>query len=89
MSSNLSNETLLAALKAWPLPEPLTFQPLPGGMTGEVWRVEVGDQRFIAKYAYTTQQAFDGGLYAAELVERYGITCGVPLHFTPTVWPKR
>src|SRR6266852_4113814 len=78
-SLNLSDETLLAALKAWPLPEPLTIQQLPGGMTSEIWRVEAGNERFVAKYAYTTRQAFEGGLYAAELVERHGITCGVPL----------
>ncbi len=79
MSSNLSNEALRIALQAWSLPEPLTIQTLPGGMTGEVWRVEAGDQRFVAKYAYTAQQAFEGGLYAAELVEQHGITCGIPL----------
>lgn len=78
-SLNLSNETLLAALKAWRLPEPLTIQQLTGGMTSEIWRVEAGNERFVAKYAYTTRQAFEGGLYAAELVERHGITCGVPL----------
>jgi Ser/Thr protein kinase RdoA (MazF antagonist) len=37
------------------------------------------ESTFIAKYAYTTQQAFESGLYAAELVERHGITCGIPL----------
>lgn len=80
MSSVLSNEKLLAALQAWSLSEPLTIQELPGGMTGEVWYVEAGDQRFVAKYAYTTQQAFEGGLHAAELVERrQGVACGIPL----------
>jgi hypothetical protein len=79
MSLNLSNQALLTALKAWHLPEPLTMQLLPGGMIGEVWRVEAGDQCFVAKYACTTQQAFEGGLYAAEMVEQHGITSGVPL----------
>lgn len=79
MTPALSDAALLAALQAWPLSEPLTLQRLPGGMTSEVWHVEAGDQRFVAKYTYTTQQAFEGGLYAAELVERHGITCGVPL----------
>lgn len=79
MDANLSNEALRTALQAWSLPEPLTIQSLPGGMTGEVWRVEARDQHFVAKYAYTTQQAFEGGLYAAELVEQHGITCGIPL----------
>ncbi|HET9999799.1 MAG TPA: phosphotransferase [Ktedonobacteraceae bacterium] len=80
MNSNLSDEMLFAALKAWPLSEPFTIQRLPGGMTSEIWLIEAEHERFIAKYAYTTRQAFESGLYAAELVERRGITSGVPLH---------
>ena len=80
MSLNLSDEMLFAALKAWPLLEPLTIHRLPGGMTSDVWRVEAGQERFIAKYAYTTRQAFESGLYAAQLVQKHGITSGVPLH---------
>ncbi len=79
MTPALSDDALLAALQAWPLTEPLTIQRLPGGMTSEVWDLKAGDQRFVAKYAYTKQAAFEGGLYAAELVEQHGITCGAPL----------
>ncbi len=79
MSSNLSTEALFTTLKAWHLHEPIIIQSLPGGMTSDVWHVEAGKRRFVAKYAYTTQQAFESGLYAAELVEQHGITCGVPL----------
>src|SRR5579863_2105548 len=79
MTPALSDAALLAALQAWPLSEPLAIRRLSGGMTSEVWHVEAGDQHFVAKYAYTTQRAFEGGLYAAELVERHGITCGAPL----------
>ena len=79
MSSALTDEKLLAALQAWPLPEPVAIRRLPGGMTSGVWHIEAADQRFVAKYAYTKREAFEGGLYAAELVERHGITCGAPL----------
>ncbi len=79
MSSSLTGEKLLVVLQAWPLSQPLSIRQLPGGMTSEVWQIETGDQRFVAKYAYTTQQAFEGGLHAAELVGRHGITCGAPL----------
>jgi Ser/Thr protein kinase RdoA (MazF antagonist) len=79
MTPALSDAALLAALQTWPLPEPLTIQRLPGGMTSEVWSIEADDQRFVAKYAYTKQAAFEGGLHAAELVERHGVTCGAPL----------
>jgi len=79
MSSALSDAALQAGLQAWPLSEPITIQQLPGGMTSEVWHIEAENQRFVAKYAYTTREAFEGGLYAAELVERHGISCGAPL----------
>src|SRR5690349_19414291 len=80
MSSALTEKKLLAALQAWPLSQPLAIRRLPGGMTSEVWQIEAGDQRFVAKYAYTKREAFEGGLHAAELVEQHGITCGAPLH---------
>lgn len=79
MSLTLSDETLLKALQSWPLPEPPIVQRLPGGFTSEVWLVESGKERFAAKYAYQSQKYFDGGLYAAELVEQHGITSGAPL----------
>jgi Ser/Thr protein kinase RdoA (MazF antagonist) len=79
MSSALTDEKLLAALQAWPLAERLAIRRLPGGMTSDVWQIEAGDQRFVAKYTYTKRAAFEGGLRAAELVERHGIACGRPL----------
>jgi len=79
MSSTLSHETLLSALRAWHLPEPLVLQHLPDGFTSEIWKVEAGSERFIAKYAEQSQEAFEGGLYAAELAEQYGITSAAPL----------
>jgi len=79
MAPALSDAALQAGLQAWPLSEPITIQQLPGGMTSEVWHIEAGNRRFVAKYAYTTQRAFEGGLHAAELVERHGISCGAPL----------
>lgn len=80
MSVTLSDETLLNALQAWPLSEPSIVQRLPGGFTSEVWLVELGKERFAAKYAYQSQKDFDGGLYAAELFEQHGIING-PLLF--------
>ncbi|HLJ35002.1 MAG TPA: phosphotransferase [Ktedonobacteraceae bacterium] len=79
MNSAISDEILLATLKAWHLPEPLTVQRLPGGFTSEVWLVEAKGERFIAKYAYQSREDFEGGLYAAELAEQNGITSGAPL----------
>lgn len=79
MKSTISDETLLTALKAWNLPEPLTIYQLSGGFTSEVWLVEAKSERFIAKYAYQSQEDFEGGLYAAELAEQHGIPSGAPL----------
>jgi Ser/Thr protein kinase RdoA (MazF antagonist) len=79
MSSILSNERLLSALHAWHLPEPLVVQRMPGGFTSEIWKVDAGSECFVAKYAYQSQEAFEGGLYAAELAEQYGIMSAAPL----------
>ena len=79
MNSPISDETLFTILKAWDLPEPLTVHQLPGGFTSEVWLIETKEERFVAKYAYQSQEDFECGLYAAELAEEYGITSGAPL----------
>lgn len=79
MNVRLSEEALLTALHAWPLPEPRLVRRLSGGFTSEVWRVEVGGEDFVAKYAYQSQEAFEGGLSAAELAEHVGINSGAPV----------
>ncbi len=79
MNVRLSEEALLTALHAWLLPEPRLVRRLPGGFTSEVWRVEVGGEDFVAKYAYQSQEAFEGGLSAAELAEHVGISSGAPV----------
>ncbi len=76
---NLTEETLRTTLKAWDLPEPVTVWQIPGGFTSEVWLVEANGERFVAKYADQSQRDFEGGLYAAEVAERYGITSGAPI----------
>lgn len=79
MNVRLSEEVLLAALHAWPLPEPHVVRRLPGGFTSDVWRVEASGNAFVAKYAEQSQGAFEGGLAAAELAEHAGISSGAPL----------
>jgi len=76
----LSEETLLTALRAWDLSPLLLVQRLTGGFTSEVWRIETGKEYFIAKYADQSQEAFEGGLCAAELAEQEGIQSGIPVH---------
>ena len=75
----LTKETLLLALKAWNLPEPLTVRRFAEGFTSEVWLIEANGKRFVAKYAYQSQRDFEGGLYAAEVAEQYGIVSGAPI----------
>jgi len=79
MNIRLSEEALLTALHAWLLPEPHLVQRLSGGFTSDVWRVEAGGAVFAAKYTEQTQDAFEGGLAAAELAGHAGITSGAPL----------
>lgn len=75
----LSNEKLLSALHAWHLSEDLVVQRLSGGFTSEIWKVKAGSQHFVAKYASQSQEAFEGGLSAAELAEQHGIKSAAPL----------
>lgn len=79
MNATLSDETLLTALQAWNLPHPLLVRRLSSGFTSEVWKVETGKECFIAKYADQSQEAFEGGLCAAELAGQKGIMSGTPL----------
>jgi Ser/Thr protein kinase RdoA (MazF antagonist) len=79
MNVRLSETVLLSALHAWPLPEPRQVRRLPGGFTSDVWRVEAGGAAFVAKYTEQPQDAFEGGLAAAELVGRAGISSGAPV----------
>jgi Ser/Thr protein kinase RdoA (MazF antagonist) len=75
----LNEKTLFTALDAWNLSPPLTVKRLPGGFTSEVWRVETGNECFIAKYTEQSQAAFEGGLRAALVAEQEGIRSGAPL----------
>ncbi len=79
MNVRLSEEALLAGLYAWPLPEPRLVRRLQGGFTSDVWRVEAGGAAFVAKYTEQAQDAFEGGLAAAELAGHAGISSGAPL----------
>lgn len=47
MNATLSDETLLTALQAWNLPQPLLVRRLSSGFTSEVWKVETGKECFI------------------------------------------
>lgn len=64
---------------AWSLAPPRSIRRLPGGYTADVWTVTTPHARFIAKYAYDSQAAFERGLRAAELLEEHGIPSGGPL----------
>lgn len=75
----LSEETLFTALEAWNLSPPLTVKRLPGGFTSNIWRVEAGNGRFIAKYTEQSQETFEKGLCAAGVIEQEGIPSGAPL----------
>ena len=75
----LHENVLRSALDAWNLSQPIAIQCIPGGLTSEVWLVKTAHGQFVAKHGYQAQNVFESGLYAAELVERNGITSGVPL----------
>lgn len=58
-------------LHRWALSEP-TVKVLPGGASGEVFEVQAGNERFVAKHAYMHRHEFEPGLFAAEAVANAG-----------------
>lgn len=70
---------LQAHLGAWPLPQRVRVRKLKLGVQAEVWLVERGKERWVAKFAYQHQHDFEAGLRAAEIVQRAGVRSGQPL----------
>jgi Ser/Thr protein kinase RdoA (MazF antagonist) len=58
-------------LGRWGL-ESAKVSPLPRGASGEVFLVEAGGERFVAKHAYMHRHEFEPGLMAADVVSRAG-----------------
>lgn len=79
MHTVLSDAVLLQALSAWQLETPILLTPIPGGFTSDVWFVDTPKQRFVAKYCYDSQAAFEEGLRAAEALAGAGISCSAPI----------
>jgi Ser/Thr protein kinase RdoA (MazF antagonist) len=67
-------------LADWELPAPLRVQPLAGGFTSHVWRIDVGESSYVAKLAYQPREDVDDGLRAAAILARHGLRTGPALH---------
>lgn len=70
---------LQAQLGAWPLPQRVRIRKLNLGVQAEVWLLERGKERWVAKFAYQHQHEFEAGLRAAEIVQQAGVRSGQPL----------
>jgi Ser/Thr protein kinase RdoA (MazF antagonist) len=70
---------LKAQLGAWPLPQRVRARKLNLGVQAEVWLLESGSERWVAKFAYQHQHEFEAGLRAAEIVQEAGVRSGQPL----------
>jgi Ser/Thr protein kinase RdoA (MazF antagonist) len=73
------DELLESALNQWTLPKPVRVAPLESGFAGDVWKVEAGNERYVAKLAYDARDSFESGLRLAEIVEQHGLSSGAPL----------
>jgi len=52
---------LQAQLGAWPLPQRVRLRKLNLGVQAEVWLLERGRKRWVAKFAYQHQREFEAG----------------------------
>ena len=50
---------------------------IPPGATADVFSVDVGGERFVAKYAYDDRAYFEGGLRASEVVHGWSVSTPV------------
>jgi hypothetical protein len=74
-----SNRQVRDWLDDWELPAPPRVQPLTGGLTSHVWRIDVGESVYVAKLAYQPRADVDNGLRAAAILARHGLRTGPAL----------
>lgn len=72
-------ERLRRALGAWGLADADTVAPIPPGATADVFLVQRGDERWVAKYGYQEAHHFDAGLATSELLELAGWDVATPV----------
>jgi homoserine kinase type II len=70
--------SISAALEAWGLAEPLSIEPIEGGINSHTWRVESPGGLFVAKLA-DDNPSFEAGLLVAEYLEQAGFRAGGPI----------
>lgn len=75
-------ERLRAALDAWGLADADVVEPIPPGATADVFLVQRGDERWVAKYAYQETWHFDAGLAVSEVLDVGGWEVARPVRTT-------
>jgi Ser/Thr protein kinase RdoA (MazF antagonist) len=73
-----NQKSLLAALGAWRLPDPLRIEPLEGGINSHTWRVDAAGISFVAKLV-GDGTTFEAGLHVAEYLGQAGFQAGGPI----------
>jgi hypothetical protein len=72
------SSSIIAALDAWQLADPLRIEPLEGGSNSHAWRVRAATELFVAKLA-SDIDTFEAGLLVAEYLEQAGFRAGGPI----------
>ena len=72
-------ERLRSALEAWDPADADVVEPIPPGATADVFLVQRGEQRWVAKYGYQSVREFNAGLAVSELLDLPGWDVGTPV----------
>ena len=72
-------ERLRAALDAWELEDADVVEPIPPGATADVFLVQRGGERWVAKYCYQEPAYFDAGLAVSEVLDVGVWTIALPV----------
>lgn len=72
-------ERLRPALAAWGLADADVVEPIPPGATADVFLVQRGDERWVAKFGYQEPHHFDAGLATSEALDLDGWDIATPV----------
>lgn len=75
----LRDESLMAGLEAWDIPRVVSLEPLTGGYSADVWRLDLADgSSLVAKFAYDSRGAFETQLRTTEFLCDRGLPVARP-----------
>lgn len=77
---HLPTELLLNALRAWGIDEDVSIEPLSGGFSADVWKLQLPDEKtLVAKFVSDTRDGFETQLRTAERLADHGLPTPRPI----------